>query len=223
MRLWPHNGHGRPWPYEGVIFIFCSKELTALKAAELHFDHTFKRFGIPEIIISNRDPLFASKTYRGLTKLCGIKQQVSTAYHPETDGETEQVNRELEVYLWIFCKWIPEDWDKHLPIAKFSYNGWPHLVMKWTPFYLMYGCEPTGVPPAFSKTNVPAVEQWLSELLKIRDDAWAAHELAQQAQIKQSRKNSPPFSKGDLVWLDGWHLNRGHKFPKRDPSKFQKS
>jgi len=80
----------------------------------------------------------------------------------------------------------------------------------------MYGCEPTGVPPAFSKTNVPAVEQQLSELLKARDNAQAAHELAQQAQIKRSKKNSPPFSKGDQVWLDGQHLNRGHKFLKMD-------
>ena len=74
---------------KGVIFIPCSKELTALEAAELHFGHTFKRFGILEIIISDRDPLFVSKTYRGLMKLCGISQRVSTAYHPETDGETE--------------------------------------------------------------------------------------------------------------------------------------
>jgi len=62
-------------------------------------------------------------------KLCRIKQQVSTAYHLETNGETEQVNRELEVYLRILCKWIPEDWDKHLPIAEFSYNGQPHSTL----------------------------------------------------------------------------------------------
>jgi len=84
---------------KGVIFIPCSKELTALKATKLHLDQTFKRFGIPEIIISDRDPLFVSKTYKGLMKLCGINQRVSTAYHPETNGETERVNRELEVYL----------------------------------------------------------------------------------------------------------------------------
>jgi len=185
---------------KGVNFIPCSKELTALEAAELHFDHTFKSFGIPEIIISDRDSLFISKTYRGLMKLCGIKQQVSTTYHPETNGETEQVNRELKVYLWIFCKWIPEEWDKHLPITEFLYNGWPHSVMKQTPFYLMYGCEPTAVPPAFSKMNVPAVEQWLSELLKIRDDTRAAHELVQQAQIKQSKKNCQSF----LIWHHNW-------------------
>jgi len=108
---------------KGVILIPCSKELTALEAAKLHFDHMFKRFGIPEIIISDRDPLFVSKTYRGLMKLCGISQRISTTYHPETDGETERVNRELEVYLQIFCKRVPEDWDKHLPIAEFTYNG----------------------------------------------------------------------------------------------------
>jgi len=132
---------------QGVAFIPCSRELTALEAAKLHFNHMFKQFGIPEIIISDRDPLFISKTYRGLMKLCEINQQVSTTYHLETNGETEWVNRELEVYLWIFCKWVPEDWDKHLPITKFAYNGRPHSVTKWTPFYLMYGCEPTQVPP----------------------------------------------------------------------------
>ena len=88
--------------------------------------------------------------------------------------------------------------------------------MKQTPFYIMLGYEPIGVPPAFEKTNVPAVEHKLSELLKIREEARAAHELARQSQIKQSKNNSPPFSKGDLVWLDGRHLNKGHKFPKID-------
>jgi len=67
-------GHGLT---KGVVFISCSKELTALEASELHFDHTFKQFGIPEIIISNRDPLFVSKTYRGLMKLCGINHRIS--------------------------------------------------------------------------------------------------------------------------------------------------
>jgi len=84
---------------KGVNFIPCSKELTALKAAELHFDHTFKQFGIPEIIISDRDPLFVSKTYRSLMKLCRIKQRVSTTYHPKTDGETEQVNQKIGINI----------------------------------------------------------------------------------------------------------------------------
>jgi len=199
---------------KGVIFIPCSKELTALEAAELHLDHTVKRFGLPEIIISDRDPLFVSKTYRSLMKLCDIKQRVSTAYHPQTDGETERVNRELETYLRIFCKRIPEGWDKHLPMAEFAYNGRPHSVTKQTPFYLMYGSEPTGFPMAFPKTNVPAVEERVAKLLKARDDARAAHELARQVQIKRSKKNSPPFNKGDLVWLDARNLNRGYQFQK---------
>jgi hypothetical protein len=202
---------------KGVIFIPTNKELTALEAAELHFDHTFKRFGLPDDIISDRDPLFVSKTYRSLMKLCGVKQRISTAYHPQTDGETERVNRELETYLRIFCKRIPEDWDKNLSIAEFAYNGRPHSVTKRTPFYLMLGYEPTSIPTAFQKTNVPVIERRLAELLVTRDDALAAHELARQVQIKRSKKNSPPFSKGDLVWLDGRHLNRGHTFPKMSP------
>ena len=63
-------------------------------------------------------------------------------------------------------------------MAKFAYNGRPHLVMKQTPFYLMYRNEPTGFPMAFPKMNVPAVEEQISKLLRARDDARAAHELA---------------------------------------------
>ena len=79
-------------PGLALCWIPTNKELTALEAAELHFDHTDKRFGIPDSIISEQDPLFISKTYKSLMKLCNVKQQISTAYHPQTDGETEQVD-----------------------------------------------------------------------------------------------------------------------------------
>ena len=77
---------------KGVIFIPTNKELTTLEAAELHFDHTVKRFGIPDDIISDQDPLLVSKACKSLMKLCNVKQRISTAYHPQTDGETEQFN-----------------------------------------------------------------------------------------------------------------------------------
>ena len=83
----------------------------------------------------------------------------------------------------------------------------PH-VMVWTHW------NSVNIP----KVKCPYCQKRLAELLKIRDVAQAAHELAWQAQINQSKKNSPPFSKGDLVWLDGQHLNRGHTFPKMSPS-----
>ena len=154
---------------------------------------------------------------KSLIKLCNVKQWISTAYHPQTDGETEWVNQELETYLGIFCKKNPEEWDRNLSITEFSYNERTHSATKWTPFFLMLGYKPTGIPIAFPKSNVPMVERRLAELLKIRDNARAAHELAWQAQSNRSKKNSPPFSKGDLVWLDGQHLNKGHTFPKMSP------
>jgi hypothetical protein len=67
----------------------------------------------------------------------------------------------------------------------------------------MLGYEPTSILTAFQKTNIPVVKRRLAELLTIRDDARATHELARQVQIKRSKKDSPPFSKGDSVWLDG--------------------
>ena len=83
---------------------------------------------------------------------------------------------------------MPEDWDKHLSTAEFAYNGRPHSVTKRTPFYLMMGYEPQGIPLAFTKTNVPATEQRMSELIKAKDNARAAHELARQAQINDQRE-----------------------------------
>ena len=80
---------------KGVNFIPTNKDITALQTAQLQIDHIFKRFGLPDDIISDRDPLFTSRTYQNLLKLLGIKQRFSTAYHPETDGETERVNREI--------------------------------------------------------------------------------------------------------------------------------
>ena len=87
---------------KGVKFIPTNKDITELQMAQLQIDHIFKWFGLPDDIISNRDPLFTSKTYQNLLKLLGIKQRLSTAYHPETDEETERVNREIETYIFKY-------------------------------------------------------------------------------------------------------------------------
>jgi Integrase zinc binding domain/Integrase core domain len=74
---------------KGVIFIPCNKTIDALGAADLYLEHVFRRFGLPDRIISDRDPRFASNLFQELGKLLGIKLSMSTAYHPQTDGATE--------------------------------------------------------------------------------------------------------------------------------------
>ena len=88
---------------KAAVLIPCTKEIDALGTAELLFKHVFKRFGLPQQIISDRGPQFASKVFQELCKHLGIKSKMSTAYHPQTDGQTERFNQDIEVYLRIYC------------------------------------------------------------------------------------------------------------------------
>ena len=84
---------------KGVILLPCSKTITAEQVATLLLDNLYKRFRLPNKIISDWGPQFASQSFQELLKLLSIKSALSTAYHPQTDGTTEQVNHEIEAYL----------------------------------------------------------------------------------------------------------------------------
>jgi len=88
---------------KGVIIIACSKTLTSEGAAELLLDNLYRRFGLPDSIISDRDPRFASRSFQELLELLGIKSKLTTAYHPQSDGTTEHFNQEIEAYISIYC------------------------------------------------------------------------------------------------------------------------
>ena len=74
---------------KGVILIPCNKKINTLATANLYLDQVYKRFGLPDKIISDRDPRFASQLYQEIGRLLGVKLAMSTTYHPQTDGETE--------------------------------------------------------------------------------------------------------------------------------------
>ena len=149
---------------KGVIFIPCNKSIDALGAADLYLHHVYTRFGLPDKIISDRDPRFASHLYQELKKLLGIKLAMSTAYHPQTDGETECANQELEIYLRIFCSNNPETWKLYLPTAEFAHNQKYHSAVKNTLFFLMMGYHLHALPLPYPKSDVPATEQQIMQL-----------------------------------------------------------
>ena len=99
---------------KGVILLPCNKTLTSEGTALLLLDNLYKRFGLPDKIISDRGPQFASKAFLELLKLLKIKLALSTAYHPQTDGTTERVNQEIEAYISIYCASHPEEWPQAL-------------------------------------------------------------------------------------------------------------
>ena len=125
-----------------TILIPCDKTITAEGTDKLLLNNLYKRFGLPDKIISNRGPQFASKAFVELLRLLGIKSALSTAHHPQTDGTTEHVNQEIEAYLGIYCASHLEEWVTALSTLEFTHNNQRHAERQKTPFELMFGDSP---------------------------------------------------------------------------------
>ena len=151
---------------KGVILIACNKTITAEGTARLLLENIYKQFRLPDKIISDRGPQFASKAFKELLKLLGIKSALSTAYHPQTDGTTERTNQEIEAYLSIYCASHPEEWPIALHTLEFSHNNRRHADWQKTPFELMLGESPIAIPLSFENTKFPAVEDRMITLIK---------------------------------------------------------
>ena len=105
-------------------------------------DNVWKLHGLPESIISNRGPQFAARLMRELNGILGIKSKLSTAFHPQTDRQTERVNQELEQYLRMFINHRQEQWPEWLGMAEFAYNNKMHLSTQTSPFKANYRQDP---------------------------------------------------------------------------------
>jgi len=191
---------------KGVILAPCSKTLNSMDTAQLLLENLYKRFGLPDKIISDRGPQFASKAFVELLKLLGVKSALSTAYHPQTDGTTERVNQEIEAYLSIYCASHPEEWPQALHTLEFTHNNRRHADRQHTPFELMFGESPVAIPLSYENTKYPAMEDRMKVLLRNREEALAAHELARSRMADRRKSTFIPFTKGDQVWLDSRNL-----------------
>ena len=144
---------------KGVILCPCAKIITWEGISELLQDNLFKRFGLPDRNISDRDPRFAARAFPELFKLLNITSSLSTAYHPQTDRATKRVNQEIKADLLIYCTTHPEDWLNSLTTMKFTHNNRRHAEQKHTPFKLILGDNPISVPITFQHTKYPNIEE----------------------------------------------------------------
>ena len=151
---------------KGVIYCLCTKDIDAAGVAQLFFSHVFPRFGLHQKVISDRGPQFTSAFAQELACLLKYDVALSSAYHPQTDRETERVNQELETYLRIFVANKPEEWATLLPMAEFAHNSATHSITQKTPFSLMMGYKPHAYP-ALGKTFLPNLEGRLAELSSV--------------------------------------------------------
>ncbi|CAL0299324.1 unnamed protein product [Lupinus luteus] len=152
-------------------FVPLAHPYTAATVAQAFLDNVFKLHGYPASITSDRDPIFISKFWQDLFALQGVQLQLSSAYHPQTDGQSEVVNRCLETYLRCMCSDTPQQWLKWLSLAEWWYNTTFHTSIKATPYEIVYGQPPSVYLPYLpGESKVELVDRSLhkrDEMLKL--------------------------------------------------------
>jgi len=106
--------------------------------AKLFKDHIFPFVGLPKKIISDWDPHFTSAFFRELCRQLEVLQNLSTTYHPQTDGQLEKTNQHVKTVLQIYCNYQQNDWAKWLPIVQYAINARPSATTKQALFFLFF-------------------------------------------------------------------------------------
>ena len=186
------------------IFIPCQEAIDSEGVALLYVNHIIPHHGIPRKIISDRDVWFISKFSSELCRLLQINQNISTAYHPQTDGASERTNQTLEQYLQVFCGTQQNNWHTWLPLVQYTKNSWPSATTKKTPFNLLIGYTPQIYQPTRT-TDIPSMKERLITIEEARKAAQEAPRKEQESWIKE-RPWHIPFAVGSKVWLEGTNL-----------------
>ncbi|MBW0554619.1 hypothetical protein O181_094334 [Austropuccinia psidii MF-1] len=125
-----------------AVFIPTMSSITSPDLAHLFIKNIFSKHGLPSGIVSDRGPLFVSSFWTNLCQQLKISRDLSAAYHPETDGQTERVNQILEQYFQMYVSYHQDDWNTWLPLAEFAYNNCDHSSTKKSAFFTVYDRDP---------------------------------------------------------------------------------
>ncbi|MBW0488303.1 hypothetical protein O181_028018 [Austropuccinia psidii MF-1] len=158
-------------------------------------------------IVSDRGPLFVSSFWTNLCQQLKITRDLSTAYHPETEGQTERVNQILEQYLWMYVSYHKDDWNTWPPLSEVVYNNSDHSSTKQLLFFTVYGRDPQfdsvhitqDTPAGKLSTKFQSVQQDVKRELEA-----ATNWLERYAD--KSRASPPDFNPGDMVWLSSKNI-----------------
>src|SRR5258707_10158563 len=178
--------------------------LDSAGVAQLFLEHVWHHHRLPEEVISDHGPAFMSNFLRKLAALLGVKLTPSTSYHPQTNGQTERVNQEIEAYLRVFMSHQQDDWADWLPLAEFAYNNKVHTATHRTPFELDTRQHPhLGVEPTRMST-IEAVDAFAQQLDHAQEEVKAALEWAADDMKRYYDWNhqvAPEYKVRDKAWL----------------------
>jgi len=204
-------------------FIACKKTNDATQIANLFFSEIVRLHGLPVSIVSDRDTKFVGHFWRTLWKKLGTKLSFSSAYHPQTDGQTEVVNRSLGNILRTLVHQNPKQWDLALAQAEFAYNDTPNRSTGMSPFQIVFGMHPRGVYElrdlGKQEARSASAEDFAEQMQKLHEEVKdklqeSSRRYKQRADLKRREKE---FQVGDLVMA----YLRKERFPTRTYNKLK--
>jgi hypothetical protein len=194
-----------------AVFLPCRMTVTGQEVAKLYYDNVYRWFGLPNKVISDRDPQFTSLFAKALAQQLGIKQNVSSAFHPQTDRLSEQTNQWVEQYLCLTINSAQTDWSDWLGIATMVHNNHKNATINTTPSEALLGYTPRLHP----------MDPPLSLNQHVEDRKQTALKRCAQAikAINRTACQTPPpqFQAGQEVWLEAKNLQLPFQTPKLAP------
>ena len=208
-------------------FIPCTSKVNARQLAKLYIDNVYRLHGLPRIIIGDRDTRYTSAFFKNLMAELKTKLSLSTAYHPQTDGNTERCHRTIEQILRAYVHDAHNDWYKYLSIAEFSYNNNVHSSTGYSPFAANYGFDPkTPMDLTVPPTGEPADQdhsELLRKLLETHTLIVDQLKIAKAIQKHYADRNSDTtkeFSEGEYVLLSTQNLKLLNRPSKKCKARF---
>ena len=197
-----------------AFFVRTTKTVTATGLAHLYLDNVYRLKGLSKFIVSDRDTRITSEFWQTLFRRLGSTLNLSTAHHPQTDGQTEITHRTIEQILRAYVTPEHDDWATWLPVAEFAYNSSTHSSISTTPFEANYGYKPS--TPATLDLPATCPSDYASKLQDIHVFIRRQSELAKARQAEQANKHrrDVTFQPGDKVMLSSEKLTL-----KEQPSK----
>jgi hypothetical protein len=187
-----------------VKYIPCRKTIDAPELAKVFIKHWFKDQGLPESIVSDRGSVFTSKFWTALCYHLSITRRLSTAFHPQTDGQTERQNQIIEAFFRSYCRYHQDDWVELLPVAEFTHNNSFHKSIGMTPNQARYGINldtRQGIEDDPLRGEIPFAKERAEKLVKIRQELEECWIKTKESQAKYYNKNHTPIEYNIGEWV----------------------
>jgi hypothetical protein len=191
----------------------CHTTIDARGLAEIFLKEVVRLHGLPKTITSDRGPQFAAVFWKRICERLGINRRLSTAFHPQTDGQTERMNASMEQYLRIYTSHQQDDWVKWLPLAELAANNTTSEATKCSAFLAVSGTDPrmtfeeaTSEPRDSRMVDAASVQAAMQQVHEhLRVEMCRSQDIMEEG-ANRKRLPAPQIDEGSKVWLDAQHI-----------------